>query len=896
MKALRRLANRIGALRFRSNREKQLSEEIGFHIQMQTEENLRAGMPPEEARRAAVLQFGGMESVKERYREQQGLPFLENLIADLRYAVRGCKRSPGFTLTAVSMLALGIGATTAIFSIVNAALLKPLQLHEPDRLLLLLTGWKGDYGMVLSPLKFAHFRKQSAVLEYVSAFDFDGVVNYKGADSAEQWQSLQLSADGFNCLGIGVVQGRTYTAEEDLPNAPKVAVISQGLWAQRFGSDPGIIGRAVTLNEELYTVIGVVEDSEALKHDFGTSDFPQVYLPMQLDPNSHDEGNYFQALARLKPGVSLAQARARLKASGADFRASAPPNVSDADLMNLFNAMPLRNALVSDYRILFAILLSAVGFVLLIACANVANLLLARAAGRTREIAIRSAIGADRRRVIRQLMTESLLLSLAAGAVGAALGFRAIRAILTVDTFDIPLLGDNGSGVYIDWRVMAFALLVSALTAVVFGLFPALRASRADINTILKNSGPRSGGGIRQNKARSMLVVSEISLAVLLLVGSALLIRSFIGLYRADRGFDPQNVLAVDTILSGPKYRTAAGTGETVNAGLEQIRATPGVVEAGATGCMLLECELFYSFDVNGRPPGNRDEQSAGWATITPGFFEALKIQMKRGRAFSSHDDDKAANAVIINETMAKTFWKDGDPLRSRIMIHRQPGSPTEPERQIIGIVADVRGNLFSQKPLPMMYVPAAQFPSDKTWLNTHLTWVVRTHTAPLNFASTIRENLRRATGLPAGKTQSMRDLVASSISENQLMTFLMTLFGLSALLLAAVGIYGVMASIVQQRTPEIGIRMALGAHATEVRNMVVREGAIVTVAGIVIGVAASWVLARPMESLLFGVRAHDPIVFVTVPLFLGTVALFSVWIPANRASRVNPVESLRCE
>jgi putative ABC transport system permease protein len=409
VKALRRLTKRIAALRSRSGREKQLADEIEFHIQMQTEENLRTGMPPEEARRAAVLQFGGVESVKDRYRDQQGLPFLENLIADLRYAVRGCRRSPGFTLTAVSMLALGIGATTAIFSIVNAALLKPLQLHEPDRLLLLLTG--GDYGMVLSPLKFAHFRKQTAVLENVSAFDFNGVVNYKGDDSAEQWQSLQLSADGFNCLGIRVVQGRTYTVEEDLPNAPKVAVISQGLWAQRFGSDPGILGRAVTLNDELYTVIGVVEDSEALKHDFGTSDFPQVYLPMQLDPNSHDEGNYFQAMARLKPGVSLAQARARLKASGADLRASARPNVSDADLMNFFNAMPLRDALVSDYRILFAILLSAVGFVLLIACANVANLLLARAAGRTREIAIRSAIGADRWRVIRQLMTESLLLS-----------------------------------------------------------------------------------------------------------------------------------------------------------------------------------------------------------------------------------------------------------------------------------------------------------------------------------------------------------------------------------------------------------------------------------------------------------------------------------------------------
>lgn len=892
MKALRRLLSRLRGVLSRSTRERELSEELESHIQMQTEDNLRAGMPPDEARRTAVLRFGGIESVKERYREERGLPFIESLVADLRYAIRGFRRNPGFTLTAISALALGIGATTAIFSIVNAALLKPMRIDDSDRLVMLsLNTPRGDF-LQLSPAKFAHLRKQTSVLDNISVFVFDGVLNYTGGDTPEQLQSNQFSSEGFRCLGFRILRGRTFTADEDLPGGPRVVVIGQGAWERHFGSDPGIVGRTVTLNDEPYAVVGVVEDSEGLKHDFGESNFPEVYVPMKLDPNSQDEGNTLAGLARLKPGASLAQARERLKASTPDFHSSVPndPNA-------YFNATPLREVLVRDYRALFAILLSAVGFVLLIACANVANLLLARAAGRTREIAIRSAIGAERGRVIRQLMTESLVLSIAAGALGSFAGFRAIRAVLKIDTFDIPFLGDKGDGVYMDWHVLAFALFVSVFTAMVFGLLPALQASRADINTILKNSGPRSGGGIKQNKARALLVASEISLAVILLVGSALLIRSFAGLYRSDRGFNPQNVLVVDTQLSGPKYSTAAGTGQAVKAGLEQIHSTPGVVAAGASGCMLLQCTLVFGFDVNGWPsPRNPEQQAAGWATVTPGFFEALQVPMKRGRAFSFRDDDKSANVAIINETMARMFWKDRDPLQNRIVIQNPTNRADVTERQIIGIVADVKEYPFRNE-WPIMYVPAAQFPSnDKLWHNTTLTWVVRTQTPRQDLQQAIRDDIRRATGLPVGNPRSMHEVVASSISEQQLSMMLMTLFGLSAILLASVGIYGVMASIVQQRTQEIGIRMALGAHATQVRNMVVREGAAVSAAGILIGLAASWLLARSMESLLFGVKSHDPIVFVAVPLFLGTIALLAVWIPANRASRVNPVESLRCE
>lgn len=896
MKGLRRLVHRLNSLRFRRQHEKELAEELESHIQMQTDDNIRAGMTPDEARRAAVLQFGSIDTVKERHREERRLPFLEGLVSDLKYAIRSFARTPGFTITAIGALALGIGATTAIFSVVNAALLKPMRTYDADRLVMFSTHIPDadqEYG-VISPAKFAHFRKQTSIFTDVSGFVFDGVMNYTGNGTAEQFQAVQFSAQGFHCFGIAPVLGRTFTPEEDSPNGPRVVVLGQGLWARRFGSDREIVGKTVTLNDESYLVVGVVEDSEALKHDFGASNFPEVYVPLKIAPDARDEGNYFNGLARLKPGVSLEQARERLKVSTAEFRANFHESFPSTDSTSYFTVTPLREIMVKDYRPLFAILLSAVVFVLLMACANVASLLLARAAGRTREIAIRSAIGAGRRRVIRQLMTESLVLSLAAGVFGSLAGFRAIRALLTVDSFDIPFLGDNGDGVFMDWHVMAFALLASLLTAVIFGLLPALQASRADINTLLKNSGPRSGGGIRQNKARAMLVTGEVVLAVILLVGSALLIRSFVGLYRADRGFDPQNVLAVDTVLSGPKYKTANGTALAVKAGLEQIQSTPGVVTAGASGCMLIGCSLTYSFDVDGWPSGTAD-QDAGWSTITPGFFESLHIPMKRGRVFRFDDDDRSPNVVIINEAMARKFWKDRDPLQDRLEIHNGTKVPNEPERQIIGIVADVRE--YAREPRPMMYVPAAQFPSDeKLWHNTGLTWVIRTQTSPQGLTKSITESLHRATGLPAGKAQPLRELVSASIAEDQLSMLLMTLFGISAVLLAGVGIYGVMSSMVQQRTQEIGIRMALGAQATEVRNMVVREGAVVLGAGIIVGLAASWVLARAMQSLLYGVKAHDPVVFIAVPLFLGAVALFSAWIPATRASRVNPVESLRCE
>jgi predicted permease len=895
MKALRRMIHRLrGALPGRRS-ESDLDEELESHIQMQTEDNLRRGMPPEVARREALLKFGGIEGVKESYRDQRGAPVLEAFFADLRYALRGFMRSPGFTLTSLAALTLGIAATTGVFSAVNGILFKPL--HVPDRFVVLVTLYAenghADGDPNSSPPQFNHWRMQTDVLQDVSAF-FRGVMIYTGGDAAEEWTSMKFSADAFRCLGIRVLQGRTFTEEEDRPNGPHVAVISEQLWENRFGRDPQILGKPVLLDGDSYTVIGIVENSETMRRDFGFREYPQVYVPFQAWSEARDSRNhYFFTVARLKPGVSIEQARDRLKVSSQEYRSKFPDGLGPDDFFSINSLRELY--LSSDIRSLVAIFLSAAGLVLLIGCANVANLLLARGAGREREIAIRSAIGAGRRRVVRQLMTENLLLSLTGGALGAVLGVYGMRALDSLNNPDV--MPQIDSAIDMDWRVMLFALAVSLATAAVFGLLPALQASRTDLNTIHKSSGPHSRGGMKQSKARAALVVSEVGLAVILLIGSLLLIRSFVWLARADRGFDTMNTSTVRTYFSAAKYRKPGVMGDAVDRGLERLRSLPGVVVAGATGCMPLRCSMGFTFDIPARPAPEPGEMPfAGWNSVSPGFFEALRVPIKKGRGFSLGDNHSAPQVAIINEAMAKKYWKDRDPLLDRIIIAKGMGMDylDEPVRQIVGVVGDMRVNPADAQPI--MYVPIAQVSGVQGYWQSHLNWVIRTESQPYGLATAIRDELRRATGLPSGEFHTVYQWVAFSINDQQMLMLLMTILASAALLLASVGIYGVMAYNVEQRTQEIGIRIALGAEANRVRNMVVRQGASIAAVGLAIGLAAAWGLARTLESFLVGVRAHDSIVFVAVPMILGVVALLAVWLPATRASRVNPVDSLRCE
>ena len=672
-------------------------------------------------------------------------------------------------------------------------------------------------------------------------------------------------------------------------------LLSQGLWMRRFGGDPQIVGRSISFDGEPNVVIGIV----GAKFDF--QDFgppPDVWTPFQLDPETTDQGHYFLAAGRVKPGVSLAQAKARLSVSATEYRQrfpnALPPNQG-------FSVEPMREALVSNVRQSLLVLVGAVSLVLLIACANVANLLLARAIGRQREIAIRAAIGAGRGRIMRQLLTESVLLSTVGAVVGMAVGVIGIRALLSVNTANLPRVGRDGSLVVLDWRVLLYTILVGLVTGVVFGLIPALQSSRPDLSATLKESSGRSGTGLRHNKARTLLVVTEVALAVVLLVGSALLIRTSVALGAVNPGFETHHVLTMKMSLSGPQFTKTAAVERLVHDGTERLRAVPGVLVAGATCCVPLEGGYGLPFIIMGRPLNGPFHGGAGWMTVSPEYFEVFKIPVLRGRGFTERDDAAADRVVLINQAMATRFWPKADPLNDRIWIGKGIMSELKAEtpRQVIGIVGDIRGGGLNQVPGPVMYVPNAQVPDALNALNVRITpisWVVRTRQDPLSLSSALQEQLRHISGLPVSDIRTMDEVVSRSTSRQRFQMLLMTIFGSAALFLAAIGIYGLMAYAVQQRTHEIGIRLALGATLRQVRSMVVLQGMRLALAGVVIGIGAALGMSRLIATFLFGVKERDPVVFTAAGVLLTVVSLIAVWLPARRATRIDPAVSLRCE
>ena len=796
---------------------------------------------------------------------------MEAFIKDLRHSLRMFVQSPAFTLAAVAALMLGIGANTAIFSVVNAVLLKPVGVADPDRVVVFInTSPRGPGGPAASPAKFAHYRQQTDVVQDVSAFT-TGVMNYTGGNFPEQLRSGRVSADFFKLIGAPFVLGRSFTADEDRPQGPKVTVISRNLWETRFNADPNIVGKSISLGNEPYTVVGVLNTFDF--RDYGTP--PQVWTLFQFDPNTADQGHYFQAMARLKPGVTVQQAYARLQASANDYRAKFPKAIGP---QAGFGVLTIRDAIVrGDVKNSLFIYLGAVAFVLLIACANVANLLLVRATGRRREIAIRAAIGGSRGRIIRQLLTESVVLSLAGGLLGLFLGWLGIRALLSINTAGLPRVGADGANVGLDWRVVAFTLGISLATGIIFGLIPALQSSKTDLTTTLKESSGRSGTGFRQNKMRSILVVVEVALALVLLIGSALLIRTAMALGRVDPGFDTHNVLTLKMSLKGAQFEKAEAVEQVVRNGVERLKSIPGVVEASATCCVPLQGGYGLPFRIVGRPLA-ADSQGpyhggAGWMTVSPGYFEVFKIPVKRGRTFNERDTGASTKAVIINEAMAKQYWPNADPLADKLLIGQgvMREFAAETDRQIVGVVADIKSNGLDSDPQPQMFIPQS-------------------------LSNQIQDTLRQTTGLPVTDVESMDAIVSTSVSRQRFNMWVMSVFGGCALLLAAIGIYGLMAYSVEQRTQEIGIRLALGAQAAQVRRMVVFQGMALSMVGVVIGLAAAFGLARLITSFLFGVTSKDPVVFSGVPLLLAVVAFLAVWLPARRASRVDPLIALRYE
>ena len=823
---------------------------------------------------------------------------METFLRDLKQSLRMFAQSPAFTLAAVAALTLGIGANTAIFSVVNAVLLKPVAIADPDRVVVFMNVSPRGSGAAGSPAKLMHYRQQNQVVQDVAAFT-TGVMNFTGSGFPEQLRSGRVSGDFFKLTSPPVILGRTFAAEEDTPNGPRVTLISKQLWETRFDKDPNLAGKSISLGGEPYTIVGVLGDFDF--REFGPT--PQVWTLFQFDPNTTDQGHYFQVMGRLKPGVTLQQADARLNASAADFRQKFPNAIGP---QNTFGVRAIRDVIVgNDTRQSLLIYGGAVSFVLLIACANVANLLLVRATGRRREIAIRAAIGGSRGRIIRQLLTESVVLSLTGGLLGLFVGWAGIRALLSVNTAGLPRVGEYGANVGLDWMVVAFTVAVSLATGVIFGLIPALQSSKTDLTTTLKESAGRSGTGFRQNKVRSALVVVEVALALVLLIGSALLIRTAVALGRVDPGFDTHNVLTLKMSLKGAQFEKAEAVEQVVRNGVERLRAIPGVENASATCCVPLEGGYGLPFMIVGRPLG-ADAQGpfhgdGGWMTVSPGYFEVFKIPVKKGRTFNERDTSTSTPVVLINEAMARQYWPKADPLSDRLVIGKgvMREFATEGERQIIGVIADIKSDGLDSEPQPQMWIPQAQVPDAANALNVGLSpisWIVRTQLAPQSLSSTIQDQLRQATGLPVTNVLSMDEVAARSVSRQKFNMWVMTVFGGCALLLAAIGIYGLMAYSVEQRTQEIGIRLALGAQASQVRKMVVSQGMILALVGVTIGLAAAFGLARLITTFLFGVTAKDPVVFAGVPILLSAVAFLAVYLPARRASKVDPLIALRYE
>jgi len=822
---------------------------------------------------------------------------VELFLQDLRHAFRMFRQNRVFTAAAVAALALGIGANTAIFSVVSAVLLKPLPFPDPENVVFFMTTSRqnpfGNPGA--SPAKFAHFAQQTTVTQDATAFR-TYVVNYTGGAFPEQLRAGQVSANYFKLFGAPVFRGRTFSPDEDRPGGPRVVVLSHGLWQRRFGADPDVIGKTILLSGDPHEVIGIVGPSFDLAE---LGEPPELWVPFQLDPNTADQGHFFQSAGRLKRGVSLQQAQARLQLSAQEYLEKFPGALGDGAG---FSVQPMQQVFVRNARPTLLILSAAVAFVLLIACANVANLLLVRATVRKREIALRASIGAGRGRIVRQLLTESVLLSVMGGLVGLFLGVFGIRALLSINTAGLPRIGADGVLVGLDWRVLLFTAALSIGTGVLFGLFPALQSSRTDLTTALKDSAGRSGATLRHNKARSALVVVEVALALLLLVGSALLIRTLVNLRAVEPGYDPSNVLTMRMALSGEKYARTEAVEQLTRQGLERLRAVPGVVAAAATCCVPLEGGYGLPFRIIGRPLEKGPFHGGGaWLTISPGYFDVFRIPIRRGRAFTDRDTAASPGVVIINEAFATQFFKDSDPIGERLLIGAglMKELNEEREREIIGIAADVRDGGLNNAPAPHMYVPNAQVPDALNALNLRITsvaWVVRTQGQPYGVSAAVQEQLRQVTGLPVSNIRSMEEIVSRSISRQRFNVLLMSVFGVSALLLAAIGIYGLMAYSVAQRTHEIGIRIAMGAEAHQVRRMVVVQGMRLAVAGVIVGIVAAWWMALSMSSVLYEVQARDPLVFFVMPVVLTIVSLIAVWLPARRASNVSPLIALRAQ
>jgi putative ABC transport system permease protein len=816
---------------------------------------------------------------------------METLIQDLRYAARMLRKGPGFTMLAVLTLALGIGATTAIFSVANTVLLQPVHAPEPDRVVMFMNTSKQGSGPAAAEIEFNLWREQASVVEDVSGYHA-GSLYLTAIDQPQKADALFVTEDYFRLLGVPIAQGHRFTSEEERPNGAHVVILSDTFWKSAFGRDPRIIGKVISLDGDAYEAIGIT----AAGFQTDAVEPPDIWVPFPIAANSNSQVHYFQAAGRLRPGVTVDMANAQLQLMTQEFRREYPNTVS-ARRGDSYSVQKMRDVLVRDVRLSILALGAAVIFVLLIACANVANLLLVRAAGRTREMSIRMVLGGTRGRIIRQLLTESVALSLLAAVIGLGLALVGIHFLSALLPSQMPRIGVNGVNVSFDWRVLSFAVLVALTTGLLFGLAPALQASRADLNRGLKENSAGSSGGYRQNKIRSLLVISEMSLALLLLIGAGLFIRTLIALRSVPPGFDPHNLVTTRTPLD-PRFLHGSGIDRTSRDVLQRLSAIPGVESAAFTRLLPLDGDFNrLPIVVVGRPLNGPSHGFGRWVVVSPTYFDVLKIPLLRGRFFTEGDQASAPGVAIINQTMARQLWPDGNPLNDSLFVGKGLGPRfEEPARQIVGVVGDVHDNDLGLEPQPAVFVPGAQIP-DIRWDGVTVAWVVRIRGQSPQINAAIQNELRQATGgLLVPPLRSMEGVIMKSTASESFNMLLMTIFGGSALVLAAIGIFGLMAYSVQQRVHEIGIRIALGAQRSDVLRLLLGQAARVTLIGVAIGLGLAFGLTRLTKSILFGVGVTDAVTFVGAAILLTAVALSACYIPARRAMGVDPICALKYE
>ncbi len=810
---------------------------------------------------------------------------MESLIQDIRYAVRTLLKKPGFTGIAVLALALGIGANTAIFSVINAILLRPLPLAEADRLVLAseFDTKIGKGGFMTSFPNYEDWRAQNQVFDDVAAFRSTGFT-LTGFKEAERIDSGSVSANFFDLLRVSPILGRTFLPGEDKPGSERLVVLSYGLWQRLFAGDTTVPGRTLMLSDEPYTIIGVLP----AEFKFPVSvDDAKVFTTIAFEGGNLQErgAKTNRVVARLKPGVTIEQAQADMRNLAASLEKLYPQTNTDIGI----ELVGLHDDLVADVRPALWVLFGAVAFVLLIACSNVANLLLARASSRQKEIAIRTALGASRWRIVRQLLTESLILGLAGGALGLLIGAWGKDFLISFAPANLPQINAVG----IDIRVLAFTFTASILTGIIFGLMPALKASHPDMNESLKDGSRSSTAGPGRHRLRGLLVVSEVALAFMLLIGAGLLIKSFFTLRQVNPGFDPENVLMARISTSRTKFPEDQQRIEFFQQVLDRIRALPGVKSADlVTPAPFSGNNVYTGFTIEGRPSLPGQEPEAGLRGVTPGYFKTMRIPLLKGREFTDADRKGGIGAVILNETLARRYWPDENPIGQRISNVGVNVDDNEPAIwEIVGIVGDVRHSGLSRDLLPEMYVPHRQ----QTWGWGN--FVVRASGDPMSLASAIRGEVAAVDpDQPVYRISPIEELIANSIAQQRFNTLLLVIFAAVGLVLALVGIYGVISYSVTERTHEIGIRMALGAGEGAILRNVLGKGMSFAGAGIVCGIAGALALMRVLSVLLYGVSATDPVTFIAVSLLLIVVALVACYVPARRATKVDPMVALRYE